>query len=99
LQKNPSFIYKQYPDATDIVLNKKGANVEVLTSQFFSTYNDCQVFSMTPQQSAVIAFRIARDFQQNGKCRMTASNPISEVQAFSAALPKNSPFTKTFEKV
>ena len=54
---------------------------------------------MTPQQSAIIAFRLARDFQQNGKCRMTASNPISEVQAFSAALPKNSPFTKTFEKV
>ena len=30
LREHPDFLFKKYSQATDIVLNKKGANVEVL---------------------------------------------------------------------
>ena len=46
----------------------------------------------------VIAFRIAADLKMNGKCRMTASRPISKTQSFSSALPKNSPYTSIVDK-
>ena len=80
------------------------ANVEVLVIQpktrlqqvslLFKIYYYFFLF----KTSIAIAYRIATDFKLHGKCQMTASNPIFHIQSYSAALPKNSPFTEIINR-
>lgn len=99
LREHPNFLFKKYPDATDLVLKQKGANVEVLTNKIRILKNIYCILLLAGFQTAmVISFRITMDYKRFGKCRFTASNLINRVDSLSGALPKDSPFTKIVEK-
>jgi len=101
LRQHPELLFSKFPQAVENVLKYGAANVDVskMNSQS-SSKSPFKILNVIcwAQAGMITALRIGADMKTSGKCRLTASNPIFHTQSYATSLPKNSRFTKAFDR-